>query len=163
LYGVLLFIVLRSVIEHIRDDKATQADVTELSNIQEGLEQEFAGYTPQMQEEVRGAKDQLVQHLTKLRTQLAAQLKLNRQQPMQPTNPRNTQQCQYNKPAAAAAAHCATSGSHARSSVLTSMSFLRLMHLRLCVCFSHDHGSGGSGIVGQSARGGSARRLASRR
>jgi hypothetical protein len=104
----LLFIALCAVIEHIRDDKATQADITELSNIQQGLETEFAGYTPQMQEEVRSAKDQLVQHLIKLRTQLAAQLKLNRQQPMQPTNPRNTQQCQYNKPeaAAAAAAHC---------------------------------------------------------
>lgn len=69
------------MLEHIRDEKATQADVDELQSIQLGLEKEFNSYPAEMQNQLRESKGRLVAHLTKLRTQLAAQLKLKQSQP----------------------------------------------------------------------------------
>jgi len=66
-----------TVMEHIQQNKATQADVTELTDIMTALEREYAGYPPPMQEQVKESKDRLVMHIRKLRDEL--QDKINKQ------------------------------------------------------------------------------------
>ncbi len=59
---------------NIQAKKASEADVTELGSIIEGLNSEFNAYPPEMQEQVRASKERLVRFITSVQSDLKTKL-----------------------------------------------------------------------------------------